>query len=98
MWMIVDTGADYTILPAYLAPELGIHLRRTARKFETSGIGGRETVWLVRRIRVRLGTWERNIPVGFLERNDVPPLLGRHEFLETFETRFRKKRDVLFLP
>lgn len=94
--MVIDTGADYTILPGYLATELGIHLARRAEKLETSGIGGREAVWLVRDVKARLGPWERVIPVGFLARNDLPPLIGRYQFLETFEARFRKKRDVIF--
>ncbi|KKS20640.1 MAG: hypothetical protein UU81_C0019G0015 [Microgenomates group bacterium GW2011_GWC1_41_8] len=31
---------------------------------------------------------ELTIPVGFLDSDDVPPLLGRHGFMEIFKTCF----------
>lgn len=96
VWMVVDTGADYTILPRYFAERLGIDLVRDCRLFKTAGIGGSEKVYLLNRIKTRLGDWERVIPVGFLDRDEVPPLLGRRLFLETFETRFSTNHRVTF--
>jgi len=102
--MVVDTGADYTIMPKRYAPLLGIDVHVDCIEHETHGIGGSETVYLCRNVTVRLGRWERCIPLGFLDRDDIPPLLGRQDFLETFrvifeghETTFvqpRKRRDV----
>jgi len=94
--MLVDTGADYTILPHYLAQELGVRLRKDCKVFRTTGIGGMETVYVLPKLRVRLGKWERLIPVGFLGRDDIPPLLGRHRFLETFHTHLSKKHIITF--
>lgn len=82
---LVDTGADYTLLPNVYASHLGIRLDRDAKAFQTMGIGGSERVYLVRRWPMRLGPWQREIPLGFLTRNDVPPLLGRQACLETFK-------------
>ena len=82
--MIVDSGADYTILPRYVAQDLGVDLKRNCVRYETTGIGGSERVYIFKNAKVRLGKWERRIPVGFLHRDDVPPLLGRHKFMETF--------------
>lgn len=88
--MLVDTGADYTLLPKVYAEHLGITLSRDGRLFETMGVGGREQVYLLQRWPVRLGMWRREIPMGFLSRNDVPPLLGRQACLEEFKvTLFR---------
>lgn len=83
--MIVDTGADYTLLPRFYAQDLGIDLRRECKTHWTGGIGGREKVYLFREMKVRLGKWERTIPLGFLDRDNIPPLLGREDFLETFK-------------
>ena len=88
--MIVDTGADYTLLPRFCAMDLGINLKKECRIYWTGGIGGREKVYLFREMRVKLGKWERNIPVGFIDRDNIPPLLGRQEFLETFEVTLIK--------
>ena len=88
--MLVDTGADYTLLPKVYAAHLGVRLDRDCRVFETMGIGGRERVYLLKRWPMQLQQWRRDIPVGFLTRNDVPPLLGRQACLETFKvTLFR---------
>jgi len=94
--MIVDTGADYTLLPRFMAKELGIDLEKDCKIFNTYGVGGGERVYFLPKIKVKLGNWERSIPIGFLERNEIPPLMGRHLFLETFETLFSSNHTVTF--
>lgn len=95
-WMIVDTGADYTILPRYFSSRLKIDLKHDCAMFRTAGIGGTERVYLLKRMKVRLGSWERIVPVGFLDRDDIPPLLGRHLFFETFEAHFSSHHALTF--
>lgn len=80
--MIVDTGADYTLLPRSYAKALGVNLERDCKPFETLGIGGHEVVYVYPRIKIRLGDWENEVPVGFLDRDAVPALLGRQQCLE----------------
>jgi len=96
VWMIVDTGADYTLLPRYLAEDLGIDLEKDCKVFVTEGIGGSERVYFLPEIKAKLGDWKRIIPLGFLERDEVPPLMGRQLFLETFETHFSTDHMVSF--
>lgn len=89
--MLVDTGADYTLLPEIFALELGINLITDCRKIGTRGVGGKSTVYLFKRkITAKLGNFERQIPIGFLANGYIPPLLGRQEFLETFKVVFDK--------
>jgi predicted aspartyl protease len=95
-WMIVDTGADYTLLPRYFSKRLGINLEKDCKIFKTSGIGGEEKVYFLKSIKVKLGNWRRDIPIGFLDRDDIPPLMGRHQFLETFEALFSSNHRVTF--
>ena len=73
--MLVDTGADYTLLGRVHADVLGIDLRG-CRRVVTAGIEGTEIVRLRSRLALRLGPWSRDIVAGFLDRDDVPPLLG----------------------
>lgn len=94
--MIVDTGADYTLLPRFMADKLGVSLEKECKVFTTFGIGGGERVYFLPKTKIKLGDWERIIPVGFLERNEVPPLMGRHLFLEMFETLFSSDHTVSF--
>lgn len=86
--MLVDTGADYTLLPKYYAEDLGINLEKDCKIYSTFGVGGSETVYLLENIKVKLRRWEFDIPIGFLERDNIPPLLGRQKFLEDFRITF----------
>lgn len=96
IWMIVDTGADYTLLPRYLAMDFNVDLEKDCKVFPTQGIGGTERVYYLPKIKVKLGQWQRIIPIGFLERNEIPPLMGRHLFFETFEALFSSNHTVSF--
>lgn len=96
VWMIVDTGADYTLLPRFMAQDLKIDLEKDCKILTTYGVGGGERVYFLPKIKVKLGNWERIIPIGFLERNEIPPLMGRHLFLETFDAIFSSDHTVTF--
>lgn len=94
--MVIDTGADYTLLPRYVASLVGIDLDKQAQKVKTVGLGGEQEVYLIRDMKVKIGTATRVIPVGFLSHNGVPPLMGRQAFFETFRTEFAFNRQVTF--
>jgi predicted aspartyl protease len=90
--MIVDSGADYTLLPKFYAEKLGVNLRLDTSKFSTAGVGGSADVHILKkRQTVRLFDWKRKIPLGFLDDNDIPPLLGRQGFMDTFSVCFRRQ-------
>lgn len=96
-WMIVDTGADFTILPRYLSEDLGISLERDCIKDLTSGVGGDQAIYLYKsRLKARIGNLERNVPIAFFDSNEIPALLGRLGFLETFNTEFLKSHELVF--
>ena len=96
--MIIDTGADYTLFPKRYAQILGIDLNLDCRPETTLGVGGAETVYQYKGLLIRIGTWEQRIPVGFLERDDVPPLLGRLNCLEIFKLIFQNLVSVFEKP
>ena len=87
--VVVDTGADYTLLPRRYAFLLGIDLTTDCLPETTLGVGGSETIHLYKKgVKVKIGNWESSVPLGFLERDDVPPLLGRLKALEVFDLTF----------
>lgn len=88
--MLVDSGADYSLLPKFYAEDFGVNLEKDCKAYTTFGIGGAETVYVLKRMKVQLGTWKFSIPVGFLERDNIPPLLGRQNFLEDFKVVFSR--------
>lgn len=88
---IVDTGADYTLLPKTIAKDLGIDILKDCYMYESKGIGGKEQVYfLKKKIVIKIGESKRQIPIGFLDRDDIPPLLGRQQCLDTFDLIFSK--------
>lgn len=86
--LIVDTGADFTVFPRSNAQLFGINLEKETTKTETFGVGGGEEIFLYKNLKIKIHDFELEIPVGFLNRNDVPPLLGRQQCLELFSVTF----------
>ena len=80
--MLVDSGADYTLFPRKDAAFFGIDIANECVAQTTFGVGGAETVYLYKKLKIKLKDQEMTIPVGFLDRNDIPALLGRQKFLE----------------
>lgn len=95
--MVVDTGADYCVVPASIALDLGVRLRQCDRQV-ASGIGGTQKIFLARRIRLRLGPWRLVVPVGFVTREDVPPLLGRYQCLDVVDLRLNQFVTTFSIP
>lgn len=94
--MIVDSGADYTLLPRFMAEKLEVNVEQECRIFHTTGIGGTEKVYFLPKIQVQLGEFRRDIPVGFLDRNEIPSLMGRQLFMETLEIYFSSEHITYF--
>ncbi len=90
VFMVIDTGADYTMLPRYWANNLGISLENEAIPFITSGVGGQTKTFFIKSWRVKLNSKELSVPLGFLDQDNVPPLLGRQNFLELVSVTFNK--------
>lgn len=94
--VVVDTGADYTLLPKKDAELLRISLKSDCFVESTRGVGGVEKVYLCRnKVRVKISTWERIIPVGFLAKDDVPVLLGRLQCLEVVSLIMKNHITIL---
>lgn len=92
--MLVDSGADYTMLPKRYAEIIGIDLNIDCSSITTSGIGGAETVYLYKNLEIKIGNWKKKIPVGFLERDNIPALLGRLQCLEILEIIFKEHQTI----
>ena len=96
-WMVIDTGADFTILPRHLSQKLRVSLERDCVKDETFGVGGEQVIYLCKqKIKAKIGDIKRDVPLAFFDSSEVPALLGRLGFLETFDTEFLKSHVVVF--
>ncbi|TSC85818.1 MAG: hypothetical protein G01um101416_770 [Microgenomates group bacterium Gr01-1014_16] len=93
---IVDTGADYTMLPIQYMDELGIDKKKDASPFSTFGVGGDSKVYILNdEIEIQLAGKTLKAPLGFVDSVDVPPLLGRHRCLEKFRVVFENRETEI---
>jgi len=93
---IVDTGADFTMLPFYMADILGIKLKKSDED-KSTGIGGFEVkTWKIQ-IPVMIGKWQFVIPASITSENLTPLLLGRAGTLDTnFSWIFDLRKEDYF--
>lgn len=96
--MVVDTGADYSLLPRRYAATLEIDLAKDCIVETSLGVGGSETVYLYKSLLIKMGDWQKKIPVGFLERDDIPALLGRLECIEVLKVILEKHQTIFEQP
>lgn len=97
IWMVVDSGADFSILPRYISKILGISLEEDCISGITTGVGGEQKIHLCKqKVYVKLGQFDGDVPLAFFDSDEVPPLLGRLGFLEKFNTTFFKTHVVEF--
>lgn len=52
-------------------------------------------VYLYKNLQIKIGQWQEKVPVGFLERDDIPPLLGRLKCMEILKVTFENRITTL---
>ncbi len=96
-WMVVDSGADQSVLPKSLATRLNISLAQDCTRDVTVGVGGSKSIYFLKaKIQAEIGQFKKMVPIAFVESDDIPPLLGRLGFMELFDVLFSKKHKVIF--
>jgi len=96
--MLVDSGADFTLLPRTIGQILGLRKSSADQWHRAGGVTGE--IWVtMRRMRMRIGPHEFTADVGWAQEDGTPLLLGRADVFELFDVRFRQSdRVVDFLP
>ena len=97
---LLDSGADYTILPVEIAEILGLELSESIEQSE--GVGGSvDTIKTDIELNVKNAheSYKFRIPVYVLmSRNSkIPPLLGRAGFFDEFEITIKQKSGKVTL-
>jgi len=97
---LLDSGADYSVLPIEVAEILGLDLSNPAE--QSSGVGGSvNTIKSNAKIIIKNAheTYNFRIPIHILmNRNSkIPPLLGRVDFFDQFEIIIKQKIGKVIL-
>ena len=91
--MIVDSGADITVLSKRMSDIMGIDVENGEEKIFRGIVG--EIIAYVHRIPLSIDGREVEVRVAFALA-EVPNLLGRLDIFRNFEIRFRKEEDFCF--
>jgi predicted aspartyl protease len=94
---LLDTGADFSMLPAHIAEWLDIDLA-SCSKDRSYGIEGGKgiTVWLGK-IQVKICQYELEIRCLFSENQSCPYILGRADIFSQFNLFFDNKNKKIRL-
>jgi len=94
---IVDTGSTATILPSYIAKQMGINLN-SLEEISMSGVEGTGVKSWLTKIKIRLGEKELSVNCFFVDNPEVPFLLGRADLMsKIYSVVFdSKKQQIIF--
>jgi hypothetical protein len=94
---IVDTGSTATILPSYIAQQMGIDLE-SLEEISMSGVEGTGVKSWLSEIKIKLGKDEFKVNCFFVDNPQVPFLLGRADLMNKIYSVFfdSKKQQIIF--
>ena len=94
---IVDTGADLTTIPFFMAKRLGLDLSKS-RKSQSQGIGGIMVDTWITRLPLYIQKMRFVVRVSVTADNKTPFLLGRVDMLDfVFSWNFDSRRkEIIF--
>ena len=93
---LVDSGADFTLLPKHFAFEIGIDLAK-CKKSTTLGVEGRGMIIYHASILLRIGDYQSKTRCAFANHDKIPPLLGRLDVFSLYNITFHAgRRSIIF--
>jgi hypothetical protein len=93
--MIVDTGADLSMIPYQIGFALGLR-KGSVGSATLAGIAG-STPYLLKSVSLRIGPFRFPCRVAWAQTDEVPLLLGRTDVLDRLTATFdRRRRCVTF--
>jgi len=95
---LFDTGADFTMLPRYMAEDIGVNTK-TLLQTRSYGIEDRGINVFIGKIKVKFASEELTVRCLFSEKDTTPFLLGRIDIFTHFNIAFDNiHKKVTFTP
>jgi hypothetical protein len=91
--LFVDSGADFSMVSGLTGVMLGFSRRPGETVRRVKGISGVIPV-LMRRVAMKIGTYELDADVGWAQGDDVPLILGRRDVFDHFDVNIRQRESV----
>lgn len=97
MDFLLDTGADFTMLPAHLSKWLGINLNNLPKDRSYGIEGGKGVAVWAGKIRVKICQYELDIRCLFSDNDACPYILGRADIFSHFNIFFNNATGKIAL-
>lgn len=96
--MLVDSGADLTLIPYQVGLYLGFEMRQEEVD-EMRGIGDTVVPYVLREATLQMDSHELGIRLGWALIEEVPIVMGRLDVFDHFRVEFDQlERAVRFVP
>ena len=93
--VLVDSGADITLIPKRVGTYLGFTLTNEEEIKELYGIGEGAAPFLIREVFIKIGNIEKQIRVGWALIEEIPILLGRLDLFNLFDIKFKQRDEII---
>lgn len=93
--MLVDSGADITVIPKWTGDDLGLQLAEDEYIEKAEGING--TIdYVIRNLTFDLDGHVFKAPVGWIQTEGVEDILmGREVIFDLFDVEFKQKDELI---
>lgn len=93
---VLDTGADFTMLPHHMAEVIGIDLT-TCPQGVSYGVEGEGIKVYMSKIQIKIGQVELKVRCLFSEKETTPYILGRADIFSIFNITFDNQNKKIKL-
>lgn len=93
---LVDSGADFSIFPVYAAIALGLNLKKLKKIKAESANGDLFDIYKTT-LEAKINNIFFQLPIGFSEKPNINPLIGRAGFFDTFKVTLDQKKRITIL-
>jgi len=94
--MLLDSGADLSLIPYSVGKAIGLELDMENRS-EVQGIGEGSIPYILSQVRIKIGDVETSVRVGWALIEEVPLILGRLDVFQQFSAEFREFENKIIL-
>lgn len=96
VFMLLDSGADISMIPYSVGETLGLELDMSTRS-EIQGIGESSVPYVLGQVRIQIENFEILIRIGWALIEEVPFILGRLDVFKTIAIEFREFENKILL-
>jgi hypothetical protein len=96
IFMLLDSGADISLLPYSVGETIGLDLDMMNRS-EIHGIGEGSVPYILNQVILKIGNIDISIRVGWALIEEVPFILGRLDLFQKFSIEFKEFENKILL-